>query len=209
MLTWQQRTNDGNPYVYKTKDFGKTWASITTLEIKGFARNIQEDYVNPNFWLLGTEFGLYITLDGGDSWSKFTNNVPAVAIYFIDLQKRTNDLVLGTHGRGFIIIDDISPLLQITPEIINKKVHFFDTKPTVMADQSRFPGSFGAETQFVGQNPSSAAQIKYLLQKRHTFGKMSMEIQILDGLTISTMSLGKSKGINIVNWNYRIKQPNR
>ncbi len=199
--------NDGNTYVYKTKDFGKTWTSITTPEIKGFARNIQEDYVNPNLLFLGTEFGLYITLDGGNSWSKFTNNVPAVAIHFIDLQKRTNDLVLGTHGRGVIIIDDISPLRQITPEIINKKVHFFDTKPTVMVDQSGFSGNFGTETQFVGQNPSSAAQIKYLLQKRHTFGKMRMEIQDLDGRTISTMSPGKSKGINIVNWNYRIKQP--
>jgi photosystem II stability/assembly factor-like uncharacterized protein len=198
--------NDGNPYVYKTKDFGKTWTSITTPQIEGFARNIQEDYVNPNLLFLGTEFGLYITLDGGNSWSKFTNNVPSVAIHFIDLQKRTNDLVLGTHGRGVIIIDDISPLRQITPEIINKKVHFFDTKPTVMVDQSGFSGNFGAETQFVGQNPSSAAQIKYLLQKRHTFGKMSMEIQDLDGRTISTMSPGKSKGINIVNWNYRIKQ---
>ena len=141
------------------------------------------------------------------SWSKFTNNVPAVAIHFIDLQKRTNDLVLGTHGRGVIIIDDISPLRQITPEIMKKKIHFFDTKPTVMIDQSRFSGSFGAETQFVGRNPSTAAQIKYLLQKRHTFGKISMEIQDMDGNKISTLSPGKSKGINIVDWNYRIKQP--
>ncbi|EDP70896.1 glycosyl hydrolase, BNR repeat [Flavobacteriales bacterium ALC-1] len=199
--------NDMNPYVYKTSDFGKTWVSITTPEIESFARNIQEDYVNPNLLFLGTEFGLYITLDGGKSWSKFTNNVPAVAIHFIDLQKRTNDLVLGTHGRGVIIIDDISPLREITPEIMTKKLHFFASKPTVMVDQGGFSGSFGAETQFVGRNPSRLPQIKYLLQKRHTFGKMTMEIQDMEGNKVSTLSPGKSKGINIVNWNYRIKQP--
>ncbi len=199
--------NDMKPYIYKTRDFGKNWTSITTPEIIGFARNIQEDFVNPNLLFLGTEFGLYITLDGGESWSKFTNNVPAVAIHFIDLQKRTNDLVLGTHGRGVIIIDDISPLRQVNPEVLTKKLHFFDTEPTVMVDQSGFSGRFGSETEFVGQNPSSAAQIKYLLQKRHTFGKMSMEIQDMDGNKVSTLSPGKSKGINIVNWNYRIKQP--
>ncbi len=199
--------NDMKPYIYKTTDFGKNWTSITTPEIIGFARNIQEDFVNPNLLFLGTEFGLYITLDGGESWSKFTNNVPAVAIHFIDLQKRTNDLVLGTHGRGVIIIDDISPLRQVNPEVLTKKLHFFDTEPTVMVDQSGFSGRFGSETEFVGQNPSSAAQIKYLLQKRHTFGKMSMEIQDMDGNKVSTLSPGKSKGINIVNWNYRIKQP--
>ncbi|WP_282042587.1 WD40/YVTN/BNR-like repeat-containing protein [Winogradskyella flava] len=199
--------NDMTPYVYRTTDFGKTWTSITTSEITGFARNIQEDYVNPNLLFLGTEFGLYITLDGGKSWSKFTNNVPSVAIHFIDLQKRTNDLVLGTHGRGVIIIDDISPLREINPEVLSKKVHFFESKPTVMVDQSGFSGNFGAETQFVGRNPSRVAQIKYLLKKRHTFGKMTMEIQDMDGNKVSTLSPGKSKGINIVNWNYRIKQP--
>jgi len=199
--------NDMNPYVYKTTDFGKTWASLVTSDIKGFARNIQEDYVNPNLLFLGTEFGLYITLDGGLIWSKFKNNVPAVAIHFIDLQKRTNDLVLGTHGRGVIIIDDISPLRQITPEIMQKKVHFFETEPTVIVDQSGFSGNFGIETQFVGRNPSRAAHIKYFLKKRHTFGKMTMEIQDMDGNKITTISPGKTKGINTVDWNYRMKQP--
>ena len=198
---------DMTPYTYKTTDFGKTWTNIITDDVVGFVRNIQEDYVNPNLLYLGTEFGLYITLNGGKSWSKFTNNMPSVAIHFIDLQKRTNDLVMGTHGRGVIIIDDISPLREISPEVMSKKVHFFDSKPTVMRDQGGFSGNFGAETQFVGRNPSRAAQIKYLLPKRHTFGKMSMEIQDMEGNKIVTIGPGKSKGINIVNWNFTIRQP--
>jgi len=200
-------SGDMNPYTYKTTDFGKTWTSIITDDVKGFVRNIQEDYVNPNLLFLGTEFGLYITLDGGKSWSKFTKNMPSVAVHYIELEPRTNDLVMGTHGRGVIIIDDISPLREITAEILKEKVHFFNTKPTVMKDQGGFGGSFGTETQFVGQNPSTAAQIKYLLPKRHTFGKMTLEIQDMDGKIISTLGAGKSKGINIVNWHYSIKQP--
>jgi photosystem II stability/assembly factor-like uncharacterized protein len=200
-------TGDMNTYVYKTTDFGKTWKSIVTDDIKGFARNIQEDYVNPNLLFLGTEFGLYITLDGGQSWTKFTNNMPAVSVRFIALQKRTNDLVMGTHGRGVIIIDDISPLRDITTASLKEKLHFFKSKPFVMSDQSGFSDNFGSETEFVGANPSKVAQIKYLLPKRHTFGKMTMEIQDMKGHKISDLTPGKSKGINIVNWNFKIKQP--
>jgi photosystem II stability/assembly factor-like uncharacterized protein len=200
-------TGDMTPYTFKTTDYGKTWSNIITDDIVGFVRNIQEDYVNPDLLYLGTEFGLYITLNGGKSWSKFTKNMPSVAIHFIDLQKRTNDLVMGTHGRGVIIIDDISPLREITPEVLSKKVHFFDSKPTVMRDQSGFAGNFGGETQFVGRNPSRLLQIKYLLPKRHTFGKMTFEIQDMEGNKIVSIGPGKSKGINIVNWNFTIRQP--
>ncbi len=201
-------TGDLKPYTYKTNNFGKTWTNIITDNIVGFARNIQEDYVNPNLLFLGTEFGLYITLDGGKSWSKFTKNVPSVAIHFIELHKETNDLILGTHGRGIIIIEDISPLREITPSVLKEKLHFFTSDPTVMKDQGSFGGGFfGTETQFTGSNPSTAVQIKYLLQKRHTFGKMTFEIQDMDGKIISTLGAGKSKGINIVNWSYSIKQP--
>lgn len=199
--------NDQNPYAYKTTDFGKTWTNIITDDIEGFARNIQEDYENPNLLFLGTEFGLYITIDGGKKWNKFENNMPAVAVHFIDLQKETSDLVLGTHGRGIIIIDDISPLREINQEVLTKNVHFFKNKPTTIYEGSGFSGNFGSETQFVGRNPSRAVQIKYYLKKRHTFGKMTLEIQDLNGKLISKVSAGKAKGVNIVSWNYSIKQP--
>lgn len=199
--------NDQNTYVYKTTDYGTTWSSITTKDIEGFARNIQEDYENPDLLFLGTEFGLYITMDGGKHWNKFKNNMPAVAVHFIDLHKRTNDLVIGTHGRGIYIVDDISPLRELTPEVIEKDVHFFSTEPIKMTDQSGFSSNFGVETQFVGANPSQAMRIKYYLKKRHTFGKMSLEIQDMNGKVLTTLGPGKSKGINMVDWNFTIKQP--
>ena len=200
-------SGDMKPYVYKTSDFGTTWTNIITDNVIGTSRNIQEDYENENLLFLGTEFGLYITADGGKNWEKFTKNVPPVAVHFIDLQKQTNDLVLGTHGRGIIIIEDISPLREITTEVLKSKLHFFSSKPMKLSDESGFAGSFGAETQFVGENANRSPQIKYLLPKRHTFGKMSMEIKNSKGEVVSKLSPGKSKGINIVNWSGNTRQP--
>lgn len=193
--------NDDTPYVYKTSDFGQTWTSIASDDIASFARHIQEDYVNENLLFLGTELGLYVTIDGGKNWSKFTNNMPSVPVHSIALHKKTNDLVMGTHGRGVIIIDDISPLHQINQEILSKKVHMFESAPTVIWEKSDFGGNSN-ETQFVGENPSRAAKIVYYLKKRHTFGKMSMEVFNEDNELVAKLVPGKQKGINIVNWNY-------
>ena len=198
--------NDYTPYTYKTTDYGKTWKSIITADIDGFVRNIQEDFVNENLLFLGTEKGLYITIDGGSNWSHFTNNMPNVAVHYIELSKKTNDLVLATHGRGIIILDDISPLRQITQEVLTKDLHFFDLKPAVIEEQSSFGGTSG-ELEFVGNNPSSSAQIIYYLKKRHTLGKMDMEIQDDKGNKIISLTPGKQKGINVVNWDYNTKTP--
>ncbi len=198
--------NDMNPYVYKTTDFGAHWTSITTDEIYGFARNIQEDFENPNLLFLGTEFGLFITIDGGQHWNRFTNNMPATAVHYIALQKQTSDLVLGTHGRGIIIIDDISPLRFINQEVLAKDVHFFESKPTVIVEESGFGGT-ATEMEYVGPNPTQSAKVVYYLKKRHIFGKMSMEVQDMSGKKLIELAPGKSKGINVVTWNYRIKQP--
>lgn len=199
-------SGDMNTYVYKTSDFGKTWKSLVTDDIKGFARNIQEDYVNEDLLYLGTEFGLFITIDSGKNWSHFTNKMPAAAVHFIDLQKKTNDLVLGTHGRGIIIIDDISPLRQINQEMLVKDVHFFNSKPSVIKEESGFGGG-STELQFVGSNPNSSAKIIYYLKKRHTFGKMTLSIKDQENNEIASLVPSKSKGINIVDWNYRKKAP--
>ncbi|UQD57625.1 hypothetical protein [Flavobacterium sp. K5-23] len=199
-------SNDYTPYTYKTTDFGKTWKSIITADVDGFVRNIQEDYVNEDLLFLGTEKGLYITIDGGANWSHFTNNMPSVAVHYIEMSKKTNDLVMATHGRGIIILDDISPLRQIDQVVLNKDLHFFDLKAAVIEEQSNFGGT-ATELEFVGNNPSSSAQIIYYLKKRHTLGKMDLEIQDDKGNKITSLTPGKQKGINVVNWNYNMKTP--
>ncbi len=198
---------DMKAYTLKTINFGETWTSIITDGVNGFVRNIQEDYVSENLLFLGTEFGLYVTINGGKNWSKFENNMPATAVHFIDLQKETNDIVMGTHGRGVIIIDDISPLRELSQEVLAKNVHFFENKPFTMTEDSGFSGSFGRETQFVGASKSRSARIVYYLKKRHTFGKMKMEVQDMSGTKITDLFPTKSKGINVIYWNFNKNIP--
>ncbi len=199
-------SNDKTPYAYKTTDFGKTWTSIISEDVYGFVRSIQEDYESENLLFLGTEFGLYATIDGGKNWSRFNKGIPPVAVHFLDLQKQTNDLVLGTHGRGIIIVDDISPMRQLSQEVLAKNFHFLETKPTIIQESGGFGGT-ATEREFVGRNRSSAAKIMYYMKKRHIFGKMSLEIQDMDGKTLTEISPSKSKGINIVTWSYNIRPP--
>ncbi|WP_100804420.1 hypothetical protein [Ulvibacter sp. MAR_2010_11] len=202
-------SGDMKPYGLKTTDFGKTWKSIISSDIQenAFVRNIQEDYVNEDLLFLGTELGLYVSIDGGKNWSHFTNNMPPVAVHFIELHKKTNDLVMGTHGRGVIIIDDISPLRELNAKVLSEDLHFFSSKPFTMIEDSGFSGGFGAETQFVGANKNNSARIIYYLKKRHTFGKMDMEVQDMQGNKIVSLAPGKSKGINVVTWNFNTLPP--
>jgi photosystem II stability/assembly factor-like uncharacterized protein len=198
--------NDTQPYIYKTTDFGKTWQSIVTDDIQGFSRSLQEDTINPNLLFAGTERGLFVTIDGGKNWSQFNNNMPHVAVHYMVLQKQTNDLVMATHGRGVIIVDDISPLRQITPDILSKKVYFFKPKPMIINEESGFGGNH-TEMEYVGPNPDRNAKIVYYLKKRHIFGKTKMQVFNTEGAVIADLPASKSKGINTVSWNGHLKRP--
>jgi photosystem II stability/assembly factor-like uncharacterized protein len=198
--------NDFNPYVYKTTDGGKTWVSIVSADLKTFVRNIKEDYKNPNLLFLGTEAGLYVTVDAGKNWSQFKNNMPPVAVHWIALHPKEDALVMATHGRGVIIIDDISPLRQLTKEVIGKELHFFATKPNILKESGGF-GGYARMGEFVGENPSSMAKIVYFQKSRHTFGKMLVEVFDSKGNKLADLPAGKAKGINYVEWNASLKPP--
>lgn len=197
--------NDKQPYIFRTDDFGATWKSIGS-GIPTFARCVQEDFVNPQFVYAGTEGGLYISIDGGTSWSKFDKNVPSVPILHLELHPTKHDLILATHGRGIIIVDNVSPLRELTNEVLAKPLHFFKSAPIEFDESSSFGGS-STETQFVGENPSTSAQIKYFLPKRHTFGKMLLDIYDEQGVWVTTIPPGKQKGINIVEWRFNSSAP--
>ena len=198
--------NDYQPYVYKTTDFGKTWKAIATNEIGSFVRNIQEDYKNQNLLFIGAENGLHISLDGGSNWSPFTNNFPKVAVHYLELHPEKNSLVAATHGRGIIILDDISPLRNISENLLKSNLTFFEPKPFTISEKSNFGGT-ASENQFVGDNPSSNAKINYFLPKRHTFGKMVAEIVDMNGNLVSKLEAGKQKGINTIEWGFNALAP--
>ena len=200
------RNGDPKTYVYRTDDLGKTWTAIGEKGTSGYALSIRQDLVNPNLLFLGTEFGLYLSLDAGVSWDRFENNMPKVGVRDMVIHPTANALVMGTHGRGVIIIDDLSPLRQISQDILAEKVHFFQVPPTILRDPGAGGSWFGGSGNFVGANPNTNAQIIYYMNKRHTFGKMYMEVW-KDGELLRTLPAGKRAGINFVEMPTSIDKP--
>ncbi len=200
------RTGDTKTYVYKTTDLGKSWVSLTTPQIEGFAYCIRQDLVNPELLFLGTEFGLYISVDGGANWAHFENNLPRVAVHDMVIHPRDPSLVLATHGRGVVLLDDITPLRQLNAEVLKAPLHFFELAPTVLRDPGAGGSWFGGSGNYVAGNPPSAAQIGYYMSKRHTFGKMDIEIW-KDGKLLRTIPAGKSAGINLVEMPTSMEKP--
>jgi photosystem II stability/assembly factor-like uncharacterized protein len=193
------RNGDKNPYLYKTTDMGKTWTSLVTPDIEGHVYVIREDLVNPDLLFAGTEFGLYVSINGGKQWSRFENNLPKVPVHDLVIHPREHDLVIATHGRGIYIIDDLTPLRQVTADVMNSPLHFFTIRPIELRD----PGAGGrnpspGDDAFTGENPNTRAQIVYFMNKRHTFGKMSIEVYDQNNKLIRELPAGKSAGINVV-----------
>lgn len=101
---------DMKTHVYQTKDYGKTWTSLSTPELSGYAHVVRQDLVNANLLFVGTEFGLFISIDGGAHWAQFKGGLPNVAVRDVAIQARESDLLLATHGRGIYILDDLTPI---------------------------------------------------------------------------------------------------
>jgi photosystem II stability/assembly factor-like uncharacterized protein len=200
------KQGDKTPYVFVTHDFGKTWKSLVTDDIPVYCHVIREDFVNPDLLFLGTEFGLYLSIDGGNAWVPFTGNVPKVSIRDMVIQEREDDLVLGTHGRGIIIIDDLIPIRQLNQELIEKDFAFLSTKPHVIKYNRSNIKSTG-DDNYIGSNPRGSLNITYYLKKRHIFGDMYVEVYDQKGEKLKKLTAGIRKGVNMVPWYMRKKPP--
>ncbi|MBX2816903.1 MAG: hypothetical protein KTR24_12935 [Saprospiraceae bacterium] len=197
---------DQDIYVYRTNDYGQSWTSLVGDGIKGYAHVIRQDPEVASLLYAGTEFGLYISLDAGLSWRRFKNNLPATSVRAIDIQEEESTLAIGTHGRGIYFIDNLGPLRQSSSEIKDSILHFYDLPPTVVR-LPRMSRPFGGAGNFAGGNPSASAEIAYYMKKRHTFGKMRLEVFDQDGNLVKELPAGKSAGINIVQLPLRLPPP--
>ena len=202
---------DHTAYLYKTADFGKTWTPLVTPQelsgVQGYAHVIKEDVVKPDLLFLGTEFGLWISIDGGKQWAQFKGGrFPAVAVRDIAIQPRDNELVLATHGRGIWIVDDITPLRALTPEVLGQEAAFVAARPV----QQRIQGNGGwanGDAVFTGDNPPDAAVITYYQRSRHLFGKLKIEVLDASGRVVDQLPASKRPGLNRVMWSMREKPP--
>lgn len=200
------REGDMKPYLFRTVDFGMTWQKLSSNEVQGFCHVIKEDPENENLLFLGTENGLFVSVDKGESWTKFTSNMPNVPVNDMVIHPLENDLILATHGRGVIIIDDISPLRELTPQVLESELTILSSRDFIITNPKITQG-FPGDQEFVGKNPVEAAFITYYMNKRHVFGDMTIEIYNSDGEKIQTIPAGKRKGINRVPWFVRQKPP--
>jgi photosystem II stability/assembly factor-like uncharacterized protein len=201
---------DMRPYCYRTTDFGETWTRIVAFDpgqVAGYAHVIREDPVDRNLLFLGTEFGLWITLDGGGEWARYKGgNFPSVAVRDMVIHPREHDLVIGTHGRGIWIIDDISPLRGLTKDSLEKEISFTRARPTVQEIPAWGGWAYG-DASFVGPNSTGDAVITYYQKKRHIFGDLKMEVLDQGGTPLGTIPSSKRRGLNRTTWSMRLRAP--
>ncbi|MCK6619973.1 MAG: hypothetical protein L6Q94_05715 [Calditrichia bacterium] len=170
------RRDDWAPYVYQTKDFGKTWKRLVEPgEIFGYALAIAQDPVEPKLLFLGGEFGLYLSIDGGENWSKWTNGYPTVSTMDLAIHPRDHDLVIGTFGRAAYILDDLRPLRELArkgPGLLNSPLHVFsqgdgypEAGEAALAVYKEAAGTrFAGEAEFSGENRPYGALISFAVK---------------------------------------------
>ena len=195
------RSNDLRPYVYVTRDYGRTWTKITNgLPDYGNLQVVREDPKNPNLLYAGTEFGLFISIDGGRNWEKFMNNYPTVRTDDILIHPRDGDLIVATHGRSIWIADDITPLQQLTPAVAAADAHLFDVRPAVAyVPDIRLDISTGGEKQFEGENPQRGTAIQFHI-KAGVLGDAKVTISDPSGRALCETSMPARPGIHRVQW---------
>ncbi len=198
---------DMNTYLAKSSDGGKTWKRITSPEFTGFAHKIKEDIINKDLLFLGTEQGLFATLDGGETWFRMKNHIPEYAmVRDIQIQPQTNDLVIATHGRGIMVINDISPIRGLTKEMVDNPVYLYPLQPMTISMGKFGGGGSPVSGGWYGGNPESIQPIEYYLKDRAN-SDVKVEIYDAAGKLVQSVPGTKRKGINKVYWNMRYTPP--
>ena len=166
------RRNDWTPYAYRTTDFGQSWTRLVSKDdVWGYVLCTAQDPVEPKLIFVGTEFGLYLTIDGGKSWTKWTQGLPTVSTMDLAIHPREYDLVIGTFGRALYVLDDIRPLRELARRgtgVLNDTLHIFEV-PDAVLSRMRFGGGFGAgDAEFYGENRPYGARITFVVNPPDT-----------------------------------------
>jgi photosystem II stability/assembly factor-like uncharacterized protein len=202
------RRGDMKPHLWRTKDFGQSWESLVTPAIEGYAWVVAEDTVAPNLLFLGTEWGLWISIDGGQQWARFEGGLPArVAVHDLVVHPKEGDLIIATHGRAVYILDDLTPLRALSAETIQKDIALLPSRPAEQRLRPQIGSWFSGNDEFVGDNPADDASIVYWMKKRHLFGDLKVEVYDSAGKLLATIPGTKRVGINRVGWATSLKPP--
>jgi hypothetical protein len=191
-------SDDYANYLFKSAD-GKTTVDRRTAGGR-VVKTVREDPKNPNLVYIGTEFGFFLTYDGGQHWWQLKNNLPTVPVNDFLVHPRDNDLVLATHGRGLWILDNVASLQELTPEVVASDAHLFSIEPAQMIRYSN-PKAHQGDMIFRGQNPPAGAIVDYYL---NTDGAaLALTVHDASGGQIRKVEAPAKRGINRVIWDLR------
>jgi photosystem II stability/assembly factor-like uncharacterized protein len=197
--------NNRDPFVYKTNDYGKTWKLIThgiPHSMLSYAHCIKEDPVRRGLLYLGTENGMYVSFDDGENWQPLQMNLPHAPVYGIAVQERFHDLVIATYGRGFWILDDLTPLQQLTSQMLAESAHLFPPLPAYRFRQITNDSVIREDEVSAGNDPPYGAGINYYL-KTPASGKVTITILDQQGQSVRTLEGTNNGGINRIHWDLR------
>ncbi len=208
------RNNDFKPYVVKSTDYGAHWIAINgNLPTMGSVQVIREHPRNANLLFAGTEFGIFYSADAGKSWTQLKYNIPTVAVHDIVIHPRDNDLVIGTHGRGIYIIDDITPLEKLA-EATTSGSYLFPVKPaTEYNPNSSVPGGVrgaGAlgDREYSAPNPAYGAIVTYFIRDSlPKGGEVTLGVYDPTGKRVRELTANKKRGMHRVTWDLRNAPP--
>ncbi|MAG57681.1 MAG: hypothetical protein CMJ83_15430 [Planctomycetes bacterium] len=197
------RRDDNAAYVYVTENFGATWRDISAnIPDGGSAYVIREDPINPRLLFVGTEFAVFASVDAGGSWARLMTGMPTVAMHDLVIHPREGDLICGTHGRSIWILDDITPLRQMTKTVAQKKAHLFEIRRATHWLSIRL-GRKQPNFMFRGKNPPRGALINFYLAEDS--GDVRVEIADVLGRRVhTTRARSADKGINRLRWDLRV-----
>ncbi|MFN6038946.1 MAG: WD40/YVTN/BNR-like repeat-containing protein, partial [Bacteroidota bacterium] len=199
---------DFNTYLAVSNDLGKTWRMLKSKEFTGFAHKIKEDPINKNLLFLGTEMGLFASLDAGENWFRMKNNIPEYCLVRdIQIHPVTHDLIFASHGRGIFIVDDIRLMRNLTKEISDQDFYLFPTEDVVLNNGKYGWGGPEISGGWNAGNPSDEFSVSYYLKQRLNSGKIQLEIFDENNRLIQTIPGTIRKGINKVSWNKRETPP--
>ena len=196
------RSDDDNPYAFVSEDFGETFNPLHAGLPWGSTRCLREDLVNPNLLYLGTEFAFWVSIDRGQNWTQFNQNLPTVAIHEVAIHPENGEIVVATHGRSLWACD-VSGLRQLKPENVGKEIAFFD--PVDVTRWRSDPGRGGTNRSFAGQNPSSGAKLWYALPNKAE--KVVARIENIEGELINEVTAKAEPGLHVISWD--LTQTNR
>lgn len=214
------RSDVFTPWIFKTADYGASWTNITNNMPDGqVVHVVREDHKNRNLLFAGTEFAVFVSLNGGSRWTRLMNDMPTVAMQDLVIHPRDNDLVAGTHGRSIWILDDLAPLQQLTPEVLAVDAHLFENRPATLWENTSRGGQRGHDW-FAGENPATivltssvpraqfrnTATVSYYLRTSPD-APVTLEIADIPGRSTHSAVLNSEPGIHRYRWDLQFDPP--